>query len=523
MNLLSRSPTNEAYYQHARKKQRLDSSSPYRSYPHVPSRPPRHVHRHEPTFTDLANDRLASRSKLRSTWEDLIAKYSSIPDGEADEVDLETGEIIVDHGHLKSLQESVLWDPLDSDQDEEEDDAVPRLSPARTRQENFPPTVTTGVRSPTMKDEGLPSEEDIVKQFGEEYGREILTFLQQRKASITASSKSGRRDLWKPPEDEDVIFSRAEELWREFRAKRAAAAVTANRERSPERVFDKASFERAVFGMCSSTAFEGICFGQAFGLQQEDEESGRGIGKAVEYGEGELKDAKSAFEEAVFGQKLDFEETIFGHKLHSEEDDWTDDDVVELTGQFKRKQHAVVKEENWPTDAGRLTTYSVDDPTTRSSPPVQTTLPSSSTLPRKPEIIDLTTPSPINRYRNPSTKTSSRNRSTTSRNKLRKFIVSGLVIDASDEEDDYFSTSPSTRSSAVDGAKSPSPRTRRMTGIESGDQENVTGIKEKVIDFISVNRGENLQKNVDDGGDTPAHCGDVGYRCSKAFCFQCVA
>jgi len=522
MNLLSHSSTHEPYYQHAHKKQRLDSSSPYRSYPRVPSRPPPHVHRHEPTFSDLANDRLVSRSKLRSTWEDLIAKYSSVPDDEADEVDLETGEIIVDHGHLKSLQDSVLWDPLDSDPDEEGEDDVPRLSPLRTKQENLPLTVTTGVGSPTKKDQGLPSEEDIIKQFGEEYGREILSYLQQRKGSLTASSKSGRRDLWTPPEDEDVIFSRAKELWREFHAKRAAAAAAVNREGSPERVFDKASFERAVFGMCSSKAFEEMVFSQGFGLQQGEEEGASGNGKKFEHEKGKSKDAKSTFEEAVFGQMFDFEEAICGRKLHSEENDWTDHDVVELTGRSERKQHDVVKKENRLTDAGRLTTYTVDDPMTRSSPPVQMILPPHSTFRRKPEIIDLTTPSPINPYRNPSTQTSSRNRSVTSRNKLRKFVISGLVVHASDEEDDYFRTSPSTRSSAVDSVKSPSPRSR-VIRIQSGDEENVAGIKKKVVEFISVKHVENLQKNVDDGGDTPAHCGDVGYRCSKAFCFQCVA
>ena len=522
MNAFSPSATNKHYYQRPHKKQRLDSSSPHRSNPRVPSRAPPHVHRHDPTFTDLANDRLASRSKLRSTWEDLIAKYSSIPDDETDEVDLETGEIIVDHGHLRSLQDSVLWDPTDSDPDEEEEDDTTPLSPARTKHEDFPPSATTGVGSPQMNDEGLPSEEEIIKQFGEEYGREILTYLHQRKASTTASSKSGRRDLWKPPQDEEVIFSRAKELWREFRVKRAAATAAANRERSPERVFDKASFERAVFGLCNSKAFEEMVFGQVFGLQQREEKRERGNAKEVECGEGGLHDAKNAFEEAVFGQKLDFEEAVFGHTLNSEEDDWTDGDVVESNEKFESKQDGAVKEENRVIDVGALTTYTVDDPTTRGSLQEQTILPPRLTVARTPEIIDLTTPSPIQRSRTTPPKRSSRNGSATSQNKLRKPVISGLVVDASDEEEDFFSTSPSTRSSGVDRAKPPSPR-RRMIRTESDDEKNVTGIK-NVINFISEKQVENMQeKKVDDGGDTLGRCGDVGYRCSKAFCFQCIA
>src|SRR5205814_571707 len=37
---------------------------------------------------------------------------------ESDVIDLETGEIVVDNGHLKSLPNSSLWDPVESEEDE---------------------------------------------------------------------------------------------------------------------------------------------------------------------------------------------------------------------------------------------------------------------------------------------------------------------------------------------------------------------------------------------------------------------
>src|SRR5439155_22290914 len=88
------------------KRQRLSESPPHRP-PYCPS----FVTHHQPSIANLAQDRLTSRTKLQSTWENIIQKYSSIPSDEADEIDLESGEIVIDNGHLESLQDSALWDP----------------------------------------------------------------------------------------------------------------------------------------------------------------------------------------------------------------------------------------------------------------------------------------------------------------------------------------------------------------------------------------------------------------------------
>jgi Centromere protein Scm3 len=519
---------------------------------------------HDPSFSDLAHDRLASRAKLRNTWEDLITKYSSIPDDEADEIDLDTGEIVVDKGHLKSLADSVLWA---TDSDPEDDENV--ASPHNAKVETPPPDV-----APELQSSGLPSEEEIIKQFGEEYGREILGFLQQRK---TAGQASRGGDMWRPREDEEAVFARANEIWAAYSARRAAERAAApDEDEGEERVFDKTSFERAVFGICSDKTFEEIIFGQvsqegredggegdmkegleedlaahASGLFEEKNEVEDATSEAVvEAGEKEdVLDAKRAFEEAVFGQ-------IFESSDPEEIDDGDGtDDVIEIPG-FEPKHNPKDTVPNQGLDLGESTerkrivsesipgdeteflkTYGIDDkgvvrlrppPPPTAPPPPPTPLPT--TAPRRPEIIDLTTPSPIKprhpsatRSRKPSTSRSprSRKRSTSrsssrrrsvSRGSWRGSVVSGLV-DASDEEDDDFFAPSSGGWSVSRGSVR-----RSVIRIESdGEVEEEDGGVGRDVGREDGGEGGS------DGGDTPGRCGDVGYRCSKAFCFQCVS
>jgi hypothetical protein len=77
--------------------------------------------------------------------------------------------------------------------------------------------------------------------------------------------------------------------------------------------------------------------------------------------------------------------------------------------------------------------------------------------------------------------------------------VSGLV-DASDEEDDFFSSSE-----IWSVPRGRSVKRRSVIRIESDEEEEGSVVG-----------------GMEDGGDTRGRCGDVGYRCSKAFCFQCV-
>ncbi|KAI9349456.1 hypothetical protein DFJ73DRAFT_796182 [Zopfochytrium polystomum] len=51
---------------------------------------------------DLALKRLQARSRLRQGWERIFEKYGRNFDNEADEIDVHTGKIVVDRGHLRS-------------------------------------------------------------------------------------------------------------------------------------------------------------------------------------------------------------------------------------------------------------------------------------------------------------------------------------------------------------------------------------------------------------------------------------
>jgi hypothetical protein len=510
--------------------------SPPHSRPHKRQR----LH-HDGSFSDLAHDRLASRAKLRTTWEDLITKYSSIPDDQADEIDLDTGDIVVDKGHLHSLADSILW-ATDSDP---EDDEPPHT-----------PKVEVPLDGPAQVDESLPSEEEIIKQFGEEYGREILGFLQQRR---TAGQGARGGDMWKPREDEEAVFARANEIWAAYTARRAAERAAApDEDEEEERVFDKASFERAVFGICGDKTFEEVIFGQ---VSQEGREDGERDGKevfeedlvadgntlfegmnevedvpsevVVEAAEKkDVVDAKRAFEEAVFGQ-------IFESSDHEVDDGDGTDDIIEIPG-FEPK-HTIPRgpdlgESNEPitesihSEPEFLKPYDIDDNGVvrlcLSPPPIVPSCapppnsPPPTTARRKPEIIDLTTPSPIKprrpttqprklstsrspRSRKRSTSQSSSRRRSVSRGSWRRSVLSGLV-DASDEEDDFFGTS---------------------SGVWSVSRGDLV-LRRSVIRIDSdEDEGGGVGGDVgmeDGGGDTPGRCGDVGYRCSKAFCFQCV-
>lgn len=52
---------------------------------------------------DLLHQRAESQHKLKSAWESIFAKYDKDTSDFADEIDLATGEIVVDKGHLRGL------------------------------------------------------------------------------------------------------------------------------------------------------------------------------------------------------------------------------------------------------------------------------------------------------------------------------------------------------------------------------------------------------------------------------------
>ena len=59
---------------------------------------------HEAHSPDLERDRKDNDRKLKSRFESIFEKYEKDFSGVGDEIDLETGEVIVDNGHLQSMQ-----------------------------------------------------------------------------------------------------------------------------------------------------------------------------------------------------------------------------------------------------------------------------------------------------------------------------------------------------------------------------------------------------------------------------------
>ena len=433
------------------KRPRLSSSPHRQPYPNSYRTP-------QPSLTNLAHDRLASRAKLQTTWEDIIQKYSAIPSDEADEIDLDTGEVVVDHGHIKSLHRSVLWDPADSEPDDTDtiisDQAVNEPLPLGP----FPAEGT--------EQKKLPSEDAIIKQFGEEFGRDILSYLQQR--TQVPKTKPGKNEVWTAPAEEDAIFARATELWRRY------CEIRPSPER-PSRTFDKASFERAVFGMEVSPP---------------------------------TATSRSAFDEAVFGQQ-----NVLDNDHDSDSDDWTETDEDE--------ENVIVN-----NPAG-LTTCVVDHGTLLDESPNKKRLQMETPgkLARTPSITSVTRPV-------------RRGLSAKGRDESRGNVISGLIVAASDEEEDYLESSP---------AKSAKGRKRSVASISAVSPESSPDIKSGKRSIISIssaapepsmsspNRSRTQHLRIQDdeeedddvtiekGNDTKGRtCGDVGYRCTKAFCFTCV-
>ncbi|KAK6533065.1 hypothetical protein TWF281_007225 [Arthrobotrys megalospora] len=64
-----------------------------------------------------------SAQRLKTSWEDICRRYGRDFDGEGDEIDLRTGEVVIDNGHLRGLEEDLEDTWGGGDEDEEGDDA----------------------------------------------------------------------------------------------------------------------------------------------------------------------------------------------------------------------------------------------------------------------------------------------------------------------------------------------------------------------------------------------------------------
>ena len=185
---------------------------------------------------DLQQKRARLDLKLKSTFESIFEKYGKDFDGVGDEIDLYTGEILVDNGHLEQMQnerdagnssrariiprtlledddsvEGGYFEDEDEEDDEEdygnddglsdedmvEDDLILRgFAQARQFMERRPalqqspfdtvlgrrkePRENTVALHPTRKSAMLPSRSNILSQFGPQLGSEIVKYVSKQ-------------------------------------------------------------------------------------------------------------------------------------------------------------------------------------------------------------------------------------------------------------------------------------------------------------------------------------------------------
>ncbi|KAK8132830.1 hypothetical protein PG999_001003 [Apiospora kogelbergensis] len=120
--------------------------------------------RQDPLY-ELDKSRAKAAFKLKSRFESIFDKYERDFEGEGDEIDLHTGEVIINNGHLLSLEDEKDKEDLSADEEEEE----------RILQGKNPPSTSTSLISgnstpynaalqlqnhwahPPLPNDGLPS------------------------------------------------------------------------------------------------------------------------------------------------------------------------------------------------------------------------------------------------------------------------------------------------------------------------------------------------------------------------------
>ncbi|CCJ28194.1 unnamed protein product [Pneumocystis jirovecii] len=139
--------------------------------------------------------RLESRTRYESTLEEIFERYGRDMTEESDEVDLRTGEVIVDRGHLNSLR--VSWfvgeETLNFNDDNHENDFF----------ENILSLISTNRRNTQMSNKDVikkrfpkkfPSKEQIFQQFGS-LGPSIIKLIESQKRKQKQYFKRKKKTL----------------------------------------------------------------------------------------------------------------------------------------------------------------------------------------------------------------------------------------------------------------------------------------------------------------------------------------
>ncbi|OLL21845.1 hypothetical protein NEOLI_000448 [Neolecta irregularis DAH-3] len=124
--------------------------------------------------------RRQSRVRLETAWHDIFEKYGRDLEDISDVIDLDTGEIIEDHGHLRMMKrqdmgsEADIWaleeNPDGTDEELQLRDPNPWVEPADGNESDcsFDEILATASIKRSISDPiRLPSKADVVKLFGE--------------------------------------------------------------------------------------------------------------------------------------------------------------------------------------------------------------------------------------------------------------------------------------------------------------------------------------------------------------------
>jgi hypothetical protein len=92
-------------------------------------------------------------------------------------------------------------------------------------------------------------------------------------------------------------------------------------------------------------------------------------------------------------------------------------------------------------------------------------------------------------------------------------------VDATDDEADILPFTPSVKKRIQTNSPSETPKSPLQSAGKSRKSSTPNTLKEKA----QIVRARDSDIIVDEDVNTKRRCGDLGYRCTKAFCFKCIS
>ncbi|KAI9757986.1 MAG: hypothetical protein M4579_003222 [Chaenotheca gracillima] len=175
---------------------------------------------------ELQQARLDNDFRLKSVFEGIFEKYGKDFTGVGDEIDIETGEVIVDNGHLRGMEDEQdvgedtdpptieLSEDSDGAEDELEFDDHGRKACTGDESTSKPSYNEVGIhnsRASEWKDDSrfsgnlltsspsrqtIPSDASILEQFGDEVGPQVIRYV----AQLQPVNESTVEPAWQTPD-----------------------------------------------------------------------------------------------------------------------------------------------------------------------------------------------------------------------------------------------------------------------------------------------------------------------------------